>query len=192
MEAGLSESHSAQGAFAVGLLLKLVDDYYDDGLWPKQLAWASQVGLVCIVYPAMLADARAACMMAAFTLTCWETGGLDTKYFQYCAAAVGVCLAVSWGLLHPAAAVDFHLHMTLFGTAYAGMKATQLDGIVEERWGRSIKFLFRLVLGCGVGAHRPFIPADALTQHSLLTGFILGYATGQAMALLQLHVFRRR
>eukprot|EP01062_Namystynia_karyoxenos_P054078 TRINITY_DN4424_c0_g1_i1.p1 TRINITY_DN4424_c0_g1~~TRINITY_DN4424_c0_g1_i1.p1 ORF type:complete len:204 (+),score=46.17 TRINITY_DN4424_c0_g1_i1:81-692(+) len=189
---GLAHETTFLASLAVGFLLKIVDDHVDDGLYPTPVACAAQVGLVALVYPGMLVDPRAACMMAAFTICCAETGGLDTRYFRACAAAVAAALVVSWGVLHPEAAIDFHLHMTLLGTAYAGILATRVDTVVERRYGRGAKALFRGVLGTGVACHRPFVPDDALGQHSLLSGFIAGYFAGQVMALAALRLQPRR
>ena len=170
--------------FALGVMLKMVDDLLDDGVWrwlPGMHALFLLFGCV-FMFSEMTRDGRVAVMMTAFTVNSWETGGLDNKTFVLAAGSVFVAYAVAMALPDNHWMLsDFHMHMCLLGTTYAGIITTRLNDQVE-RLGRVVKAVFRLTVGLMVAYCRVFIPQDYLVQHDFLANFTLGYFFGTVLS----------
>eukprot|EP01064_Diplonema_japonicum_P011565 TRINITY_DN18981_c0_g1_i1.p1 TRINITY_DN18981_c0_g1~~TRINITY_DN18981_c0_g1_i1.p1 ORF type:complete len:191 (+),score=24.54 TRINITY_DN18981_c0_g1_i1:54-626(+) len=168
-----------------GMLIKIIDDTIDDGIWCERGVLPLTVMACCLVFQEMMQSEGKSVMMTAFTLACCETKGIDNWYFL--ASTIGVFAVAGYQLGNAAFLTNFHQQMCLMGTAYSGTLATRCDEGVEALFGFAAKTLFRFSIGMFVAQARPFVPEAFLAQHDFLALFILGYFVGHILSIPQLY-----
>eukprot|EP01059_Diplonema_ambulator_P023044 TRINITY_DN38439_c0_g1_i1.p1 TRINITY_DN38439_c0_g1~~TRINITY_DN38439_c0_g1_i1.p1 ORF type:complete len:204 (+),score=36.55 TRINITY_DN38439_c0_g1_i1:56-613(+) len=176
-------------AFLAGLLIKIIDDTIDDGIWWEPCLWPATAVACWLALREMLESQGKAVMMTAFTIACCETKGIDNVFFAV--ATSGVFVTALYQLGDTSFTTDFHQQMCLLGTTYAGILATRLDSYIDNSFGFNAKTVFRILLGLTVTQARPFVPVPYQPQHDFLVSFISGYGAGVLLSIPQLY-WRRR
>eukprot|EP01063_Lacrimia_lanifica_P020949 TRINITY_DN28207_c0_g1_i5.p2 TRINITY_DN28207_c0_g1~~TRINITY_DN28207_c0_g1_i5.p2 ORF type:complete len:241 (+),score=88.09 TRINITY_DN28207_c0_g1_i5:82-723(+) len=174
--------HGSVWHFVSGVLLKVADDAIDDGLYPKWAVPLCIAGVCYIWFGEMLRSVRLAVMMGAFTVACWETGGVDTPWFSVPTIGVALCFAAAmWNA--PWAQTDFHLQQCFMATAYSGTLATRANDLLDERFGFWAKTAFRLFVGVAINTVRVHVPLPYAAQHDFLMNFTMGYFGGVVLSI---------